>query len=82
MKMSFAMIALTTALAACGGSIPAPSNKLAAAEGGSRSASEVGANGVPDAALHLKMANDQIAQAKASWGAFGSKRHAAVARAT
>ncbi len=64
MKMTFAMIALTTGLAACGGSMPAPSNKLAIAEGGSRSAAEVGARGVPDAALHLKMADDQIAEAK------------------
>ncbi len=44
---------------------PIPADRLASAEAGIRGASEVGAENVPDAALHLKMARDQVAQAKA-----------------
>ena len=44
---------------------PIPADRLASAEAGIRGATEVGAESVPDAALHLKMARDQVAQAKA-----------------
>ena len=43
---------------------PVPAERLASAEAGIRAAAEVGAEGVPQAALHLKMARDQVAQAK------------------
>jgi hypothetical protein len=45
-------------------SVPVPAERLASAEAATRGASEVGGEGVPQAALHLKMARDQIAQAK------------------
>ena len=45
-------------------STPMPAEHLASAEAGIRGATEVGAESVPQAALHLKMANDQVAQAK------------------
>ena len=48
----------------CGGSFPTPSERLAQAESASRGAKELGADGEPNAALHLKMASDQIKQAK------------------
>jgi hypothetical protein len=43
---------------------PLPAERLASAEAGTRAAAEVGAEGVPQAALHLKLARDQIKQAK------------------
>lgn len=56
---------VSAALFACGGSIPPPNENLASAEAACRSAKEVGADSDPQAALYLKMANDQLAQAKA-----------------
>jgi hypothetical protein len=44
--------------------VPVPAEKLASAEAGIRAAAEVGAEGVPQAALHLKEARDQVQQAK------------------
>ena len=60
-KVTVSILAL--ALGACA-SFPVPSEHLAQAESGSRAAQEVGAGNEPSAALHLKMANDQIAEAK------------------
>ena len=44
--------------------MPPPSDKLATAEAASRSARELGADREPKAALHLKLAQEQIDQAK------------------
>lgn len=52
------------ALAACGSSLPPPSDRLATAEAAARSARELGAEREPKAALHLKLATEQIEQAK------------------
>ena len=51
-------------LAGCGSSLPPPSDRLATAEAASRSARELGADREPKAALHLKLAQEQIEQAK------------------
>jgi hypothetical protein len=51
-------------LAACGSSIPPPADKLATAEAAARSAKELGADRDPNAQLHLKLASEQIEQAK------------------
>jgi hypothetical protein len=51
-------------LVGCGGSLPPPSDRLASAEAASRSARELGADREPTAALHLKLAQEQIDQAK------------------
>ena len=48
----------------CGSSLPPPSDRLATAEAASRSARELGADKDPKAALHLKLAQEQIDQAK------------------
>jgi len=45
--------------------VPVPAERLASAEAGIRGATEIGAEGVPQAALHLKMAHDEVASAKA-----------------
>lgn len=57
-----AFVALLSA--ACGSSIPPPSDRLASAEAAARSARELGADQEPKAQLHLKLANEQIEQAK------------------
>src|SRR5512147_1761620 len=45
-------------------SYPAPSDHLASAIAAARGAQEAGAQQVPRAALHLKLADEQIAQAR------------------
>ncbi len=64
--MRSAWIATGAALfvSGCGASFPTPSERLAQAESASRGAKELGAESEPNASLHLKMANDQIKQAK------------------
>lgn len=49
----------------CGGSYPAPTQPLADAEAADRSAQELGANSVPAAQLHLKLAQQQTTTARA-----------------
>jgi len=61
---TLASVAMALLLAACGSSIPPPSDRLASAEAAARSARELGADKEPKAALHLKLATEQIDQAK------------------
>jgi len=51
-------------IAACGGSFPPPTQRLADAQSAERSAREVGANDAPAAQLSLKLAQDQIGLAQ------------------
>ena len=62
-NIAFAFV-LAGMLAACGSSFPPPSDRLATAEAAARSARELGAEREPKAALHLKLASEQIEQAK------------------
>ena len=48
----------------CGSSFPAPTQPLADAEAADRSAQELGANNVPAAQLHLKLAQEQTTNAR------------------
>jgi hypothetical protein len=48
----------------CGGAPPVPADQITQTEAAIRAASEVGAPSVPKAALHLKMAQDQLQTAK------------------
>lgn len=57
-------IVAVSALAGCGSSLPPPADRLASAEAASRSARELGADKEPTAQLHLKLASEQIDQAK------------------
>jgi len=57
------LVALT-----CCSAAPMPAERLASAEATARGAAEVGAEGTPQASLHLKMARDQIAQARGMMG--------------
>ncbi|OJY24719.1 MAG: hypothetical protein BGO98_18995 [Myxococcales bacterium 68-20] len=58
------LIAAALLLVACGSSLPPPSDRLASAEAAARSARELGAEKEPKAQLHLKLASEQIDQAK------------------
>jgi hypothetical protein len=51
-------------LIGCAGS-PVPNAKVASSEAAIRAAQETGSNNVPQAALHLKLAEEQLASAKA-----------------
>ena len=51
--------AASVALGACASS-PVPADRLARSQAAVRSAHEVGADNVPPAALHLKVANEQL----------------------
>ncbi len=62
--MRTSMIAVALLLVACGSSLPPPSDRLASAEAAARSARELGADREPKAQLHLKLASEQIDQAK------------------
>jgi hypothetical protein len=55
---------LLFAAVGCGGAGPKPTGQLVAAEAAIRGAEEAGAQDEPQAALHLKMARDQIAEAQ------------------
>ena len=61
---SILAIATTCACAACGASYPAPTQRMADTISAQRSAQEIGANSIPQGQLHLKLADEQLAQAK------------------
>lgn len=48
----------------CGASVPVPTAQVTETQAAIRAAEEVGAPGVPKAALHLKMAKDQLQTAQ------------------
>jgi len=66
MSYSMTSIAAAASLAMMAGcaSYPVPVQHMADAEGAARSASDVGAGANPQATLHLKMATEEIANAK------------------
>jgi hypothetical protein len=59
---------------ACGGSVPAPTQRLADAQSAERSARELGAEEQPRAQLSLKLAQDQIAEAQTAMEAGDNAR--------
>lgn len=62
--IALASVVVSVFVMACGGSLPPPSDRLASAEAAARSARELGADKEPKAQLHLKLASEQIDQAK------------------
>jgi hypothetical protein len=68
-----ASAALAVTLGACGG-VAAPHEHMAQTEAAARAATEVGAKDAPQAALHLKLAQEEIAKAKALMGDGDNKR--------
>lgn len=59
---------------ACGGSFPPPTQRMADAQSAERSARELGADSVPAAQLSLKLAQEQIADAKKAMADDENKR--------
>ena len=72
--MKRTILPLTLLLMACGGSIPPPNERLSQAEAAVRAADELGAKEIPQAALHLKYATDQIEEAKKNMSAEENER--------
>lgn len=66
--MKFAPMIAITCLAglatACGSSFQPPTDRLASSEAAIRSARELGADNDPQAALHVKLADEQLATAR------------------
>jgi len=58
------VIAFACFSAACGSSFPQPTERLASTEAAIRSAKELGADNDPQAALHVKLADEQLQAAK------------------
>ena len=68
-------VAGASALAGCGGD-PPPNDRLMASVAAARSAREMGAQSSPQAALHLKLADEEITKAKALMNDGDNKRAA------
>ena len=64
MKNVASIIALAALGAACGSSFQPPTDRLASSEAAIRSAKELGAQNDPQAALHVKLADEQVATAR------------------
>jgi len=64
LKKIIASIVLFSCAWGCGASVPIPTQRMADAESAERSARELGAGTKSSAQLNLKLADDQIAQAK------------------
>lgn len=63
-KSIFSIAILAPLVFACGASFPPPTQRMADAESAERTAREVGANNEPGAQLSLRLAQEQIGQAK------------------
>jgi len=59
-------IGLLLLVSACGAGYAVPTQRMADAQAAQRSAKELGADKIPEAQLHLKLAEEQIAKADAS----------------
>lgn len=60
------VLLITAAAAGCGASAPPPTGRVASTEAAIRGAREVGAQAVPNASLHLRLSEEQVAKAKAA----------------
>jgi hypothetical protein len=63
MRQVLLSVAAAVLVVGCG-SYPAPTERVASAEAGIRGAQEVGANNVPQAALSVKLAQEEVQKAK------------------
>ena len=66
MRTIISAIIIGASVAACGATFPVPTQRMADAESAERSARELGAGSQPEAQLHLRLAQEQIAKAKSS----------------
>jgi Domain of unknown function (DUF4398) len=63
-KYFFSFLLATPLVWACGATFPPPTQRMADAQSAERSARELGANSEPAAKLSLKLAQEQISQAR------------------
>ena len=63
MRQVLPFVAVAVFVVGCG-SYPAPTERVASAEAAIRGAQEVGANNVPQAALSVKLAQEEVQKAK------------------
>lgn len=63
--MKYLIPILPLSLLACGASYSAPVQRMADAQAAYRAAKEAGADAIPQAQLHLKLADEQFAEAQA-----------------
>ncbi len=68
------MLASPVLWGACGATVPPPTERMADAESAARAAREVGADNQPDAQLSLKLADEQIGQAKTAMASDDNAR--------
>jgi len=61
-RIAFSIV--VAAVAACATAVTLSPNRLASSEAAIRTAGELGAQGVPQAALHLRLAEEEMNQAK------------------
>lgn len=74
-KQFISILAATSFVWACGGaSMPEPRQRLADAQSASRAAVEIGAEKNADARLHVQLAEEQIAAARARMAAGDNER--------
>lgn len=59
-----ALVGIAAFAAACAGRIPPPTDRLASSEAAIRSAKELGAESDPQAALHVRLADEQVGIAR------------------
>lgn len=76
MRAIFSMVpaAAVALLAGCASSYPPPTQSLAEAQAAHRSATELGGASLPTAQLHLRLAEEGMAQAKAAMAEGDHKR--------
>jgi hypothetical protein len=73
---------LAMGLIACGASYPAPTDQFAGAQKGLGQAQEAGAVNVPDAKLHLQLAQESLSKAKELMDRDNERATSLVARAS
>jgi PBP1b-binding outer membrane lipoprotein LpoB len=73
-KNIISIVGVAVLAAGCGASFPAPTQKLADAQSANRSARELGAEKKTAAQLNLKLADEEIEQAKAKMKEGDNKR--------
>jgi hypothetical protein len=71
-------VATALSLSGCGGSYPVPTQAMADAESAERSATELGAANEPQGQLHLRLADEQLGQAKRAVARQDNERAASL----
>jgi hypothetical protein len=82
MRTVKALVGLSLLLLACGSSFPIPNDQFATAQKDVGRAQEGGAQGVPDAKLHLQLAQETLQKAKELMDKDNKRAASLIARAS